>query len=475
MQALNAHLNFTKLGVVAEEYHRNVYGESTSVLHKGTPTDRLVAQWWIRRPHVERRVRRRRRPRRCEPPISPAPSPVNVTRPAEQWLANADLLLARDERRLVLEIPMGFTDMQREAPELALEWRLQTREIFETYFARGYRVGGFLPRSAARSAAATCSPRPPMRAGLGRNNTPAAGARPQPGMEFVARRRALRAAGIWPRAPGFTAAAVGVLALGIGLNAGMFSLVYAIGFAGRAYADPDRVVQLYSSRTSDPDSYRAFSFPAYQQLASTDGFSGVLAHTPALVGVSEGGESRRTFGVLVSRNYFDVLGVPVAIGRGFTEEESRPGQDAPVVVVTWAFWQRHRLDPALVGSTVRVNERPFTVVGITPRGFTGTMSVFGPELFFPLGVFHTIANDFDSTTARPARAGRRLPPVPGRPPGARDVAAGRAGPAVASRRGADEGDAGGVSRRPGHAGAAAAFRHQHVADGRGGRRRCSAP
>ena len=104
-------------------------------------------------------------------------------------------------------------------------------------------------------------------------------------------RYALRQLG---RAPGFTAAAVGVLALGIGLNAGMFSLVYAIGFAGRAYADPDRVVQLYSSRTSDPDSYRAFSFPAYQQLASTDGFSGVLAHTPALVGVSEGGESRRT-------------------------------------------------------------------------------------------------------------------------------------------------------------------------------------
>ena len=274
--------------------------------------------------------------------------------------------------------------------------------------------------------------------------------------------------------PGFTAAAVAVLALGIGLNAGMFSLVYAIGFAGRAYADPDRVVQLYSSRASDPDSYRAFSFPAYQQLASTDGFSGVLAHTPALVGVSEGGESRRTFGVLVSRNYFEVLGVPVAIGRGFTEEESQPGQDAPVVVVTWAFWQRHRLDPALVGSTVRVNERPFTVVGITPRGFTGTMSVFGPELFFPLGVFHTIANDFDSTTARRLeRADAYHLFLVGRlAPGT--SLAGRAGTVVASRCGADQGDAGGVSRRPSDAGAAAAFRHQHLADGRGGRRRCSA-
>jgi len=199
--------------------------------------------------------------------------------------------------------------------------------------------------------------------------------------------------------PGFTAAAVAVLALGIGLNAGMFSVVYAIGFAGRAFAEPDRVVQLYSSRTSEPDSYRAFSHAAYEQLAATDGFTGVLAHVPALVGVTDGGESRRTFGVIVSRNYFDVLGVPVAAGRGFTAEESRPGQDVPVVVATWAFWQRRGFDPGLVGSAVRVNERTFTVVGITPRGFTGTMSVFGPELFFPLGVFHSLANVFDGGVA----------------------------------------------------------------------------
>jgi predicted permease len=199
--------------------------------------------------------------------------------------------------------------------------------------------------------------------------------------------------------PGFAAAAIAVLALGIGLNAGMFSLVYAIGFAGRAFPEPDQVVQLYSSRTSEPDSYRAFSYAAYEQLAGADAFAGVLAHVPALVGVTEGTESRRTFGVIVSRNYFDVLGAPVAVGRGFTAEESRPGQDLPVVVATWAFWQRRDFDPALVGSTVRVNERPFTVVGITPRGFAGTMSVFGPELFFPLGVFHSVANVFDGGVA----------------------------------------------------------------------------
>ena len=142
LQTLNAHLNFTKLGVVAEEYHRNVYGESTSVLHKGTPTDRLVAQWWIRQPHVERRVA----------PANGVPvraadladaAPINVTRPAERWLANADVCLTRADRRLVFEIPMGFTEMQREAPALALEWRMQSREIFEACFARGYRVVDF--------------------------------------------------------------------------------------------------------------------------------------------------------------------------------------------------------------------------------------------------------------------------------------------------------------------------------------------
>jgi predicted GNAT superfamily acetyltransferase len=150
LQTLNAHLNFSKLGVVAEEYHRNVYGESTSVLHKGTPTDRLVARWWIREPHVVRRV----------DPGSTLPvraddlagaAPINVTSASEAWLANTEVHLDRDERRLLLEIPMGFTDMQRDAPDLALEWRMQTREMFETYFSRGYRVlDFFLERSSAR-------------------------------------------------------------------------------------------------------------------------------------------------------------------------------------------------------------------------------------------------------------------------------------------------------------------------------------
>jgi predicted permease len=203
------------------------------------------------------------------------------------------------------------------------------------------------------------------------------------------------------KAPGFAAAAIVVLAVGIGLNAAMFSMVYAIGFMGRPFAEPDRLMQLFSSQTREPDSYRAFSYSAYREVsAQTDLFEGVLAHNATIVAIGEAPETRRTFAVLVSRNYFDLLGVPIAEGRGFTEEENQPGRDIPVVVATHSYWQRSGSDPALVGKTVRINERDYTVIGITPRGFTGTMMVFGPELFFPFGVFHSLSNDFQGETAR---------------------------------------------------------------------------
>jgi predicted permease len=203
------------------------------------------------------------------------------------------------------------------------------------------------------------------------------------------------------KTPGFTVSAIVVLALGIGLNAAMFSLVYAFGFMGRAYPEPEKVVQLYSSQASKVDSYRAFSYAAYREIANQPGlFAGVLAHTPTLVGLEEGGQPRRTFAELTSRNYFEVMGVPVVQGRGFTAEEDRPGQDIPVAVASHAYWQRTGLKPDLVGSTIKVNGRAFTVVGITPRGFTGTMMVTSPELFFPFGVFHTLSDDFEGASDR---------------------------------------------------------------------------
>lgn len=198
------------------------------------------------------------------------------------------------------------------------------------------------------------------------------------------------------KAPGFSLAAIVVLALGLGLNAAMFSVVHALAFASRPFSEPDRLVQLYTRDTrATGTGFRPFSYPLYQELAARgDLFDGVLAHNPTIVGVGEGEESRRTFSVVASANYFEVLGAPIVQGRAFTEEEARPGRDIPVVVATHAFWQRHDLDPGLVGSTIRVNERPYTVIGVTAPGFMGTMSVFGPELFFPLGVFESLENDY---------------------------------------------------------------------------------
>jgi predicted GNAT superfamily acetyltransferase len=146
MQALNAHLNFVKLGVVVEEYAINVYGDSTSHLHKGTPTDRFIAQWWIREPHVARRVESTTLALLRAQDAADAPV-VNLTRRSEQphggRLVCESYDLTRSDRRLWVEIPTGFTEMQIEDPQLALDWRMATREIFTTYFARGYRAVDF--------------------------------------------------------------------------------------------------------------------------------------------------------------------------------------------------------------------------------------------------------------------------------------------------------------------------------------------
>ena len=149
MQAANAHLNFAKLGVVVEDYEENAYGESASPLHAGNPTDRFVAEWWIRTPHVEQRIAASG-PFVLESSEIADARPANRMRAAGEWLECAGMDLSLDVRRLTVQIPVGFTDMLSRNPELALAWRLRTREIFTTYFARGYRAVDFQLDRAAR-------------------------------------------------------------------------------------------------------------------------------------------------------------------------------------------------------------------------------------------------------------------------------------------------------------------------------------
>ena len=143
LQAMNAHFNFAKLGGVAEEYAANFYGESTSALHRGTPTDRLVVSWKITEPHVIRRLEQPPGLRARAHEVSEAPV-VNTTRIDGSWREVTAINLALEDRRVWVEIPTGFTDMQQHAPERALRWRLDVRQMFETYFAKGYRAVDFV-------------------------------------------------------------------------------------------------------------------------------------------------------------------------------------------------------------------------------------------------------------------------------------------------------------------------------------------
>jgi predicted GNAT superfamily acetyltransferase len=142
LQALNAHLNFAKLGTIVEEYEENIYGESSSPLHRGSPTDRFVAEWRLKTPHVERRIASWGHPVIRDGSLMGAPL-VNPSQAGRKWLEPGAADLSVDARRMLVEIPMGFADMQAQEPQLALDWRMSTRAIFQTYLARGYRVVDF--------------------------------------------------------------------------------------------------------------------------------------------------------------------------------------------------------------------------------------------------------------------------------------------------------------------------------------------
>ena len=150
LQAINAHLNFSKLGIVAAEYAENIYGDSSSPLHRGSPTDRFVAEWHISRPHVQRRIESWEQPVVRDRSVAAAPV-INPSVPGVVWIRPGDADLSLDVRRLLVEIPTGFSDMQLGDPDLAMAWRLHTRAIFQHYFSRGYRaVDFFLSRETGR-------------------------------------------------------------------------------------------------------------------------------------------------------------------------------------------------------------------------------------------------------------------------------------------------------------------------------------
>jgi predicted GNAT superfamily acetyltransferase len=149
LQALNAHLNLSRLGSVAGHYLVDAYGSMFGPLHRGTPTDRLIAEWWIKRPHVVRRKDRADAASGLSArsrDVRDAPAVLSVSEESG-WEVCGPVRTDLDDPRVMVPIPARFGDMQSSATDLALGWRSATRTAFQTYFSRGYvAVDFFLNR-----------------------------------------------------------------------------------------------------------------------------------------------------------------------------------------------------------------------------------------------------------------------------------------------------------------------------------------
>jgi macrolide transport system ATP-binding/permease protein len=197
------------------------------------------------------------------------------------------------------------------------------------------------------------------------------------------------------RTSGFAAFVVMTLALGIGVTSGVFSMVDALIFRPYPVPHPTGVVTLVS--TTRDSNYDDFSYREYLDIRDkTKSYDGIIASaTMEAVGFSSERAAlpRIKGGMMVSGNYFRVLGVEPQLGRGFREDEDQvPGRDA-VVVLGPDFWKHEfASDPSVVGRTVHLNGTNFTVIGVAPKTFSG-LPIFGhPDFYMPLamaGVFST--------------------------------------------------------------------------------------
>ena len=209
------------------------------------------------------------------------------------------------------------------------------------------------------------------------------------------------------KSPGFTAVAIATLAIAIGVNSAIFSLVNGLMLRPLVPSKPAEVVNIFTARKEANRDYRQFSYAEYSALRTANPvFRDVAALSFTLVGVGRDEARRRSFVFLVSENYFSLLGVPPATGRFFTAAESQPNANAPVAIASYSLWQRLGGRPDFVNSTIPVNGQPFTVIGVTPRGFTGLNAVLAPDLWLPLGAFSLFSNPLinggsDSDLARP--------------------------------------------------------------------------
>ncbi len=215
------------------------------------------------------------------------------------------------------------------------------------------------------------------------------------------------------RSPGFTIVALLSLALGIGANTAIFSVINGVLLKSLPVRDPDRLrvigwrrgenVEIYGL-TSDSRGQRgfgesfcmAFPYPLYREFAEkAEGFSPIFGFSYVEGGVTVSGEgfAVATHGLSVSGNFFDGYGARVLIGRPITPEDDRVGAE-PVAVITYPFWRRHYdLDPHVLGRTLMVNGIAFTIVGVLPEWYRGPLSGDPSEFYVPITAQPQITSD----------------------------------------------------------------------------------
>ncbi len=203
------------------------------------------------------------------------------------------------------------------------------------------------------------------------------------------------------KSPGFTAIAVLTLALAIGVNSAIFALINGAALRSPVPLRPAEVVNVFTARQNANRDYRQFSYDEYRAVreGGSDLFADVAALEFSLAGIGQDQSMRRSFVFCTSENFFDLMGVRPVMGRFYTADECRPNASVPVVVASYGFWKRMGGRSDFVGSTVRVNGQPYTVIGISPEGFSGVNVLVAPDLWVPLGLYSQIGASFADSVA----------------------------------------------------------------------------
>ncbi len=196
------------------------------------------------------------------------------------------------------------------------------------------------------------------------------------------------------QSPGFTAIAIAIMGLGIGANTAIFSIVNAVLFKPLPYERPSELVRIFTTE-DDGETPMVSSYPDFLDFRDRrDLFSGAVAHTAMIVSLLNDEGAETVFVEYVSADFFEVLGLPPALGRAFDPREDEFGASEAVAIVGHQAWQRrYGGDPDIVGTMVRLNGRPVTIVGVGPEDFSGSMIGFTMEFWMPWGTATFIDSD----------------------------------------------------------------------------------